>query len=317
MPCLPSVSVQPSTVATALTIERIILPVDFSACAERALPRALALADKFEAEVHLLHVLPPLPLGSAVPTVQQHEVEEFSFWREERVRTRLNALRLTYRHSLGRRREIPLHLAVSTARHPAEGITRYAEQHDAALIVMGTHGWSTPVDGGLGSVAKQVLEHAPCPVMTVPVYRQVAGIVRRVLLPLDARQPDSQHIRYGDALAALLDCPLVVLYPKAGPATLSPAAMCGSGCSGDCRKSPETVPAVPTTKVSSILRGIQHMHLQAPEVTCHGVTDNVIESAIGMCEREEADVVIASHMMGAHTLAHSATCSVLMLGGKV
>lgn len=59
------------------------------------------------------------------------------------------------------------------------------------------------------------------------------------------------------------------------------------------------------------------MHLQAPEVTCHGVTDNVIESAIGMCEREEADVVIASHMMGAHTLAHSATCSVLMLGGKV
>lgn len=61
--------------------------------------------------------------------------------------------------------------AVATAivpGRPAVEIVRYAEEHGADLIVMGTHGYGTVRRFLLGSVADQVLRQATCPVLVVP-----------------------------------------------------------------------------------------------------------------------------------------------------
>jgi nucleotide-binding universal stress UspA family protein len=50
---------------------------------------------------------------------------------------------------------------------PATVIERLAKKHDVDLIAMGTHGRSALRELVLGSVAKRVLQRAPCPVLTV------------------------------------------------------------------------------------------------------------------------------------------------------
>ena len=49
----------------------------------------------------------------------------------------------------------------------ADMIIGAAEEHDADLIVMGTHGRTGLAHVFLGSVAERTLRRAPCPVLTV------------------------------------------------------------------------------------------------------------------------------------------------------
>jgi nucleotide-binding universal stress UspA family protein len=50
---------------------------------------------------------------------------------------------------------------------PAELIVARAAELGADLIAMGTHGLSALGRVFLGSVARRVVQHAPCPVLTV------------------------------------------------------------------------------------------------------------------------------------------------------
>src|SRR5690606_15448401 len=86
--------------------QRIVLPTVLSAFAVGALPRALALAERAGAEVHLLYVVPPVEAeGTVAPTL---DAEEFGLWREERARARLQGLRLTYRYGLNSRNAVSI-----------------------------------------------------------------------------------------------------------------------------------------------------------------------------------------------------------------
>lgn len=49
-----------------------------------------------------------------------------------------------------------------------EGIVEYADQLDAAVIVVGSHGWSAAGEFLHGSVSHQVAVHARRPVLIVP-----------------------------------------------------------------------------------------------------------------------------------------------------
>ncbi len=51
--------------------------------------------------------------------------------------------------------------------HPADAIVRLAQEKNADLIVMGTHGRTGLQHVLLGSVAEKVVRLAPCPVLTV------------------------------------------------------------------------------------------------------------------------------------------------------
>ena len=55
---------------------------------------------------------------------------------------------------------------------PATEIVRIAEEEQAELIVLGTHGRTGLSRILMGSVAEAVVRHAPCPVL---IYREDAG----------------------------------------------------------------------------------------------------------------------------------------------
>jgi universal stress protein A len=148
--------------AGAQKINRILVPIDFSAHSETALRYALDLAGQLGAEVTLLHVieqipysgqwLSPLTLSDFAPSTRHME-------------TALSNLARGHRE-IGE----PM-VRIGRA---AEEIVATAESAGCDCIVLATHGYTGHKNVSLGSVAQDVVRHATCPVMLV----RVSGIDR-------------------------------------------------------------------------------------------------------------------------------------------
>ena len=144
-----------------ISIRRILCATDFSLPAQQAQNYASALADKFRAELHLLHVVvEPLPLpgpkgswmlpDAVLPSLIQNAELDLAASTE--------AVRLT----TGSR-------AVCTVKtgHPVEQVLKYVNDNEIDLIVIGTHGHTGLSRLLLGSIAEKIVRLATCPVLTV------------------------------------------------------------------------------------------------------------------------------------------------------
>jgi universal stress protein A len=146
-------------------IARILVPVDFSTHADRAIEYALALGKQFGACVELFHVVED-PFGSGGWGSEVY-VSDLDGLRERAIaeaRTHLEARRAAIAHA-----ETSVVAAVRMG-HVAQTIIDYAKDVGADLIVMGTHGRTGLAHFIIGSVAERVVRLAPCPVLTVGVH---------------------------------------------------------------------------------------------------------------------------------------------------
>jgi nucleotide-binding universal stress UspA family protein len=144
--------------------KRILVPLDGSKLAEKALPYAEALAKKFEAELILVQVLQLMPefVGGAHGGVVFHE----QIVQERQVTDAyLNSL-MRQVYELDKQ---PVRTVVLEAHSVATAITTLACDESVELIVMSTHGRSGLSRLVHGSVAGQVLHEAPCPVLLIKV----------------------------------------------------------------------------------------------------------------------------------------------------
>jgi universal stress protein A len=146
-------------------IKKILYPTDFSKASRAALPILRDLAGRYEAEVHILHVVDlqseflmdggyMVPLLISYP-IEQEQLAEFAQKRlNEFVRDHLPDLQESVKKvvALGR---------------PFAEIVQYAKDHAVDLIVISTHGHSAIGSVLLGSVAEKVVHKAPCAVLTV------------------------------------------------------------------------------------------------------------------------------------------------------
>jgi nucleotide-binding universal stress UspA family protein len=145
-----------------MNIRSILLPTDFSQCAETALPYAAWLARQMNARLVCLHVVETVmpPVGYAavaepLPVVDIGEQLEASATREL--------------PKLGAREECAgLDVEEVLAHGDAAGeIVRVARERDIDLIVISSHGrtgWGRML---FGSTAESVVRHAHCPVLVV------------------------------------------------------------------------------------------------------------------------------------------------------
>ncbi len=180
-------------------IEKILIPTDFSACADVALAQATALARLFQAELHVLHVLTsqkddPYSLAYRLPDWQT-----LLHSQQERCAEKMMAL-LGGMESDGL--EIEKHFPLASA--PAPAILEFASQQSIDLIVMGTHGRRGFRRFLAGSVAEEVVRLAPCPVLTVgetttPLRHDWPG---RITVPIDFSGPSRIALRAAKELAA-------------------------------------------------------------------------------------------------------------------
>ena len=143
-----------------ISLQRILHPTDFSEHAQHALGYACELASKFDAELHLLHVLevhvsstPQFGMGLALPA----NIRES----EEAAQRALESMP-----------GAPWSESLRVVRATLQGnafveIIRYAREHDADVVVLSTHGRTGLSHMLMGSVSERVVRKSPCPVLTV------------------------------------------------------------------------------------------------------------------------------------------------------
>jgi nucleotide-binding universal stress UspA family protein len=140
------------------TFHKILVATDFSPHAMEALDYALALSRAFGGSLTLLHVCAPPPYSTPHHGMYIPAPEVMA----EIIRSA--------QQSLAKAKEAVSGVSVDTVQmqgKPATEIVRWAEEHGADLIVLGTHGRHGFRRLVLGSVAEEVVRGAPCPVLTV------------------------------------------------------------------------------------------------------------------------------------------------------
>ena len=137
----------------------LLVATDFSEHADHALEYAAELATLLDATVHLVHALPPAPMGGPELGVAYSSAVMASL--SEQAQTALDARAARYH---GRVTLARVRLQIGDAREVIDGV---AEQIGADLIVMGTHGRRGIRRVLLGSVAESVVRTAPCPVLVI------------------------------------------------------------------------------------------------------------------------------------------------------
>jgi nucleotide-binding universal stress UspA family protein len=162
----------------------VLYPTDFSACSEAARPLAFEFARHGEA-LHLLYV--DHLFGSAA-----HAGD---------TRQRLK--------EAGADAPIPVDIEVVRDLAPGPAILHYAEHHDADLIVLGTHGRRGLSRLLLGSTAREVVQFAPCPVLTVRSDADDTGLPHlqggSLLVAVDFSDSSREALRQAVRLAETFD----------------------------------------------------------------------------------------------------------------
>lgn len=144
-----------------VNLKRVLVAYDFSDYSELALRYALSIAQEHQAELHLLHVLPPSSIGE--PEIAWYPLQGESAY-----------------HMAARRlqRVVPaeVHLWCNVKTAVSEGqpyreILHYAEREEIDLISVGAHGAGFGMRALFGSNVDRVLRQAPCPVLVARPLR--------------------------------------------------------------------------------------------------------------------------------------------------
>jgi universal stress protein A len=142
------------------TFTKILSPIDFSDPSQAALETAASLAKQFGAELLLVHIVPAIPdLPSSVSMLKEGQYDE-SLHKDAATRLAEMAQKLT-------QAGIKAESAIGTANDTAMEIIRIAEENNADLIVIATHGLSGLHQLVFGSVTEKVLREAQCPVLVM------------------------------------------------------------------------------------------------------------------------------------------------------
>lgn len=161
-----------------INIERVLVAYDFSDYSELALKYGLSIAQEHQAQLHLLHVLPPHSLNE--PEIAWYPAGSESVYH-------------TAAHRLQRAVPAEVHLwcdvktAVSEG-HPYREILNYAEKNEIDLISVGAHGAGFGMRALFGSNVDRVLRQSPCPVLVARPLRptiQATDVVTSEFLSTD------------------------------------------------------------------------------------------------------------------------------------
>ena len=131
--------------------QRIVVPIDFSEEADRALNFAMQIAGSAD-DIQAVHVAPPLIV---------FEPSVYEILNDSERSERLKAAFAT-RYADAKYRGIPFEVLFGD---PGQKIANFAKEIKAGLIVMSSHGRTGLAHLLIGSVAERVVRLASCPVL--------------------------------------------------------------------------------------------------------------------------------------------------------
>ena len=146
--------------SSLLVLNRILVPIDFSAHSKNALRYAVPLARQFGASIHLVYVVEPtvypadLGFGQVVyPSFEEELIDKGKEELENLIKEEIRGFATAS-------------VTVRTGR-PHQEILLEAKEQNADMIVMATHGHTGVEHMLFGSTAERIVRNAKCPVLTV------------------------------------------------------------------------------------------------------------------------------------------------------
>ncbi len=142
------------------TVQKMLFPMELTEITEKIAPWVNLAAQRFEASVHVLHVIPdPGYWGVAYGISPSHLDDEPGLIRK--AQEKVDAFCKEYMAK-------DLDLTIKTVLgEPSEEILRYIGDQSISLVVIGTHGRRGFEKFVFGSVADRVVKSSPVPVLTV------------------------------------------------------------------------------------------------------------------------------------------------------
>ena len=145
------------------TMDRILVPVDFSDHSREALRYAHEWAALYGAQIDVLHVvvddLHPAFYVGGVTSVYDVEPDL-----DDKVKAKLDAF---VQEVLGSADGVTAHVRTGS---PSSAIPEFVEEKAVDLVSLSTHGRTGMERFFLGSVAEKVVRHVACPVLTVKTF---------------------------------------------------------------------------------------------------------------------------------------------------
>ena len=134
-------------------LEKILVPLDFTGCSEKALAYAIPFARQFDAELTLLHVVQPSMPAADMPILVEGEPVEDAQKNLDAIQRKLSGLLRS--------------TTVVRVGSPHHEIIEVTKELEVDLIILSTHGRTGLGRVLLGSTAEKVVRHAGCPVLIV------------------------------------------------------------------------------------------------------------------------------------------------------
>jgi len=149
------------TAHTPLPVRQVLASVDLSDAAGPTIEQAERFARLFDARLHVVHIVEPLPI---IPDTPLQFNDEEVYRRSEEHLERYVWPRIGYP-------ETTTSLRRGTA---VDAITAEVKDRGAEVVVLGSHGKGWVDRILIGSVTERVLSTLPCSVLVVPVIGHVA-----------------------------------------------------------------------------------------------------------------------------------------------
>ena len=250
-----------------MTTTKVLFPTDFSSTATRALPLALEWAERFDAELHMIHAI---VLHESDPLSANKSFEQT----ERLLQSAPVRVVRTHRRGLS----------------PAAVILAYAWDKKADLIVMGTHGRNAASQIFLGNVAEEVVREAPCPVLSVKRDDEgkSLGEMTRILVPVDFSATSTCAVEKAVGMPISARAEIHLLHVLEQPTMVSPDV-------GAMALVPLEDRAEATARLRDIARDIESQNPSLkPEIhVCEGVPAREI---LDFAEKQDAKLIV----MGTH-----------------
>ena len=142
--------------------KNILWPTDFSPLSLHGGRYARAFRDVFGAKLHLLHVIPP-PTTPDLTVMVPAEVPA-SLGDQDLLESARRALDRLVETEFGGDAQIARDAVFG---NPWVAVCEYAQKNGVDLIIVPTHGRTGLAHVLIGSTAERIVQHAPCPVLTV------------------------------------------------------------------------------------------------------------------------------------------------------
>ena len=217
-------------------LRSLLVPLDGSKLSERSLPMAEQIAQEAGATVHLAHVHVPYEPDQLLGNTQfQYEgvnVEEYDTLHRENEAKRLSDLASRLKEG-GASAEAK----VLEGKDVAEQLSAYADQVEAELILMTTHGFTGLNRMWIGSVADAMIRQTSRPLLMLHPQEHVAPEegpprIRHVFIPLDGSDLSEGVLAPGSDLALVMGARITLAHMVRVPQFGSPPVMPSLGEGG-------------------------------------------------------------------------------------